>query len=406
LEKQKKLKKYDFNISDKQEIKEILKKFDIEINFINDQTSYNKYNDYSLLYNLKKPPEELIGIYLKPRLNPFGEEYPCEHNKYSIEEILKHNLSIEKVYFFWDVEKKILNPEIKIHYIQENINDKQEKINFINKYLIQNKIIDKTQLIELNCYNSDSKSGISIPLPNNLYKTKTISAIYFDDGIRKINEKKGTIENLIKMGNGAKNIYIFSFQENIINIDLGLQQKPYDAINNWKKNYKLYDFSNSLYKENYKEDKDTKGNLKIVNCTITTKNTIYSIKVEKDYSLEIKQYFQKLIEWQKKCYFKPNNILDFENIREKTYSKYNFLYSNDNSGIYFYSKQKKCYPIEINNGIYKFVVKIFDDPKSNNNKIIFSGYKNQNIILNKTDKCLCESYIFMFPPPKKPFILN
>ncbi|ABC65317.1 conserved hypothetical protein [Aster yellows witches'-broom phytoplasma AYWB] len=49
------------------------------------------------------------------------------------------------------------------------------------------------------------------PLPSRTFHEIDIDAIYFDDGIRIIKPQQENIEDLLKLSNGAKKIYLFVF---------------------------------------------------------------------------------------------------------------------------------------------------------------------------------------------------
>ncbi|CAM11618.1 Conserved hypothetical protein [Candidatus Phytoplasma australiense] len=86
------------------------------------------------------------------------------------------------------------------------------------------------------------KTTITPKIPPN---TKT-EAIYFVDGIRllPLEYESYTIEDLIKLSNGAKHVYLFSFKipKEKINITLPDALDPLEAIKTWKKEHNLSNY--------------------------------------------------------------------------------------------------------------------------------------------------------------------
>ncbi|MGI3136154.1 MAG: hypothetical protein ACN23H_01050 [Candidatus Phytoplasma vitis] len=65
----------------------------------------------SKLFNweFQNPPKDLIAVYFKPQNNPFKLEHPYSSNyKYTLDDLLKHEIAIEEAYIFWD---KTYNPK-------------------------------------------------------------------------------------------------------------------------------------------------------------------------------------------------------------------------------------------------------------------------------------------------------
>ncbi|MBS2126548.1 hypothetical protein J8J04_02510 ['Fragaria x ananassa' phyllody phytoplasma] len=101
------------------------------------------------------------------------------------------------------------NPNIKL--ILSNIFVGQSKEEVVNQYLINNNIIKEPKLIKLGCYNVTPNTGLVVPLPLTYYNGHHIEDIYFDDGIRIMKPQQGNIEDLLKLSNRTKNIYLFTF---------------------------------------------------------------------------------------------------------------------------------------------------------------------------------------------------
>lgn len=203
---------YDIIIEETEDMKLFLKELkNLDTNLKNHIPGYNAFNTNSLNYiSLKNPPKELLGIYIVPRNNPFKKKYPDTQYTTTLEELLTNNkISMKEIYCFWNVKTKSPDPNIKIHHIvNHNVPDDQIS-SHINRYFNSKQIYKNNKYIQNKCYNSTSTSGIIIPLPDEgFFNGEKITNIYFDDGIRIIN--KGKTEYLLKMANGATNIYVFS----------------------------------------------------------------------------------------------------------------------------------------------------------------------------------------------------
>ncbi|WP_284928457.1 hypothetical protein [Candidatus Phytoplasma sp. AldY-WA1] len=106
------LKRYDFNIYNKNDIIKILKdnnsNCDFSSSFDSNKPGYNCYDSQSLgTYWFKDPPSGLITVYFKYRDNPFNQKYPVAHYKHTLDDLLKHEISISEAYIFWDVNPTI-----------------------------------------------------------------------------------------------------------------------------------------------------------------------------------------------------------------------------------------------------------------------------------------------------------
>ncbi|KXT29434.1 hypothetical protein AXA84_0079 [Candidatus Phytoplasma oryzae] len=410
LKTQLKIKKYDFNVSNIKDIQDIMKFLNINLDYIeNDIPSYNSFNNLSIKNYLKDPPEGLLGIYLKPRINPFKSEYPSQNYKFTIEDFLEYRLSIQEIYCFWDINKKKNNNEkVEIFHIKDFINFNENIEDYINNYLLKNNIIQQSKLVQIGCFNKSPDTEIIFNLPQGKYNGYNISAIYFDNGIRSIDSSDKNVNDLLKMSNGAEKIYIFSIENShkiIKNINLGLQPNPLEAILNWKKENNFFDLQGE-----YKEKKDFNNNIEFILNTFSQKDTIYLVKAFKDYSLEIKEYYQKLKKWQDQCYFKPNDILTLEQIIEKIFLflRTRFIYSSTNyDGIYHLSSQQYFLPNQILSGIYSFKIQLEEQcfSKKNCDKIIIIG-QNINDKISKKDIFIFNEYYDILAPPLKPQILS
>ncbi|WP_320412188.1 hypothetical protein [Candidatus Phytoplasma ziziphi] len=157
----------------------------------------------------KDPPSGLMAVYFKPRSNPFKIKYPAANNKHTLEDLLKYEIAIEEAFVFWDAQQKTQEEKCNVQLININLFVDQSKEEAINNYLIQQKIIQKPKLIKLGCYNATPNTGLVVPFPLGGFLSFEFEAIYFDDGIRLLPQLTYTIEDLLKLSNGAK-MFIFS----------------------------------------------------------------------------------------------------------------------------------------------------------------------------------------------------
>ncbi|AYJ01221.1 hypothetical protein CWO85_01620 [Candidatus Phytoplasma ziziphi] len=181
-----KLKIHDVRVLCTKDIPIILKHLAIEMNkdsLFNEIPAYNAYNENKFYWYLKDPPKGLLGVYLKPRINPLKERYPNKDRTYTLEDLLKYNFAIEETFAFWDANKITNKTEAQIHLVSQRINPGQDKETLINNYLINHNIIKTPKFIKLGCYNVTTDNGFE-NLPSANYQEKQIEAIYFDDGIR------------------------------------------------------------------------------------------------------------------------------------------------------------------------------------------------------------------------------
>ncbi|MDW3617971.1 MAG: hypothetical protein QFY14_02660 [Candidatus Phytoplasma pruni] len=207
------MKRYDINVLDRKDIPNVLKYFNLQCGGFYDPNipSYNAYRQTTLYYYLKNPPSGLLGVYFKPRLNPFKIEYPYADNNYTLEDLLKYEIAIEEAFVFWDAKQKPQEEKVNIKVIVSHITVKENKEEIINRWLINNNIIKQPKLIKLGCYNATPNTGLVAPLPSRTFHEIDIDAVYFDDGIRFMEPHQGNIDDLLKLSNGAKNIYLFTF---------------------------------------------------------------------------------------------------------------------------------------------------------------------------------------------------
>ncbi|WAN63304.1 hypothetical protein RS022_03780 [Candidatus Phytoplasma rubi] len=199
-----------------------------------------------------------------------------------------------------------------------------------------------------------------LPLPSKNFHEIDIDAIYYDTGIRIMPESASnrtyTIHDLLKLSNGAKNIYLFTFnvQKRKKFISLPDSFEPYQAIRDWKRENNLFTFplliQESEYEEQIKEVEISfevtspsykKFNIpfkvKIISHLFETDNTIYFLRCS-DSSLKIKlaeQYRTNYINWINQCYIKYGCYYSGEEVRNKFGRSSRWIY-NENGTSYYY----------------------------------------------------------------------
>ncbi|WAN63494.1 hypothetical protein RS022_06600 [Candidatus Phytoplasma rubi] len=124
-----------------------------------------------------------------------------------------------------------------------------------------------------------------LPLPSKNFHEIDIDAIYYDTGIRIMPESASnrtyTIHDLLKLSNGAKNIYLFTFnvQKRKKFISLPDSFEPYQAIRDWKRENNLFTFPLLIQESEYEEQlKKLKFLLKLLLLLI--KNLIFLLKLK------------------------------------------------------------------------------------------------------------------------------
>ncbi|WP_341266633.1 hypothetical protein [Candidatus Phytoplasma fraxini] len=117
------MKRYDINILELEDIPNILKYYDISTAVgKNMPPSYNSYKTPQILnWYLKNLSKDLLGIYFKPRTNPFKIEYPYGDYNYTLEDLLKYEIAIEEAFVFWDAKQKPQEIQPQIHLVVSNI---------------------------------------------------------------------------------------------------------------------------------------------------------------------------------------------------------------------------------------------------------------------------------------------
>ncbi|GFZ75104.1 hypothetical protein HPP_0620 [Hydrangea phyllody phytoplasma] len=350
---QPKMKRYDISVLSKESIPEILKYFDAKAS----------------ICRIKEPPVGLLEVYLKPTLtNPFDIRYPSFDNKYTLEDLLKYEYDIEEIFVFWDATQTRQKEHVNIEVKKIDIFADQNKVEVLEKYLIEEKIIQKQKLIKLGCYNITPDTDLVAPLPSDDWNGLKIEAMYFDDGIRILpinpkhqrgqnlnNPQTYTIEDLLKLSNGAKNVYLFTFntQKKVINIKLPDSLKPHDAILQWKRDNNLYNYEGTSKLMEETSDQSTWVSAtgcqkkietfckdKTLKHTFETETKIYYIictnleplrKINKDYQ-------GKYVDWLTQCCIRAGECYSKTNIINKFGSSDRYIYDEKGRSCqYIYS---------------------------------------------------------------------
>ncbi|MGA0447949.1 MAG: hypothetical protein ACLTFB_01080 [Candidatus Phytoplasma pyri] len=370
-----------------------------------DNPGYNNYDRKSLNYfYFKNPSLNLLTAFFIPR-KPHNEQvremYLQGGYQYTLDDLLTCEYEISDAFIFELADK--IDSNLKINHIKTTIPYNQTKLEFIKNYLKTNLNFDKE--INLNCYNSNLKSGIISSLPtNSKYNNDLVDAIYFDDGIRFINSTNHDINDLLKLSNGAKNVYIFSLtnaekpQINIINHYFTSIQ---DIKEYMYKNYNVFVVPNTFirgtsFNPSPFEEKNGKNiailSSKFLNCVenlygvyfefypncdlkniecfnlsdllqehniIKTAHMFYrKEKVQPNpYEVALAQYEIDLQKWKDQCYFKPGNYSGYK-IREILGKSNKTLYCCNSwdriQGIYFTYISPDRYDINRYKIFYKY----------------------------------------------------
>jgi hypothetical protein len=200
-----------------------------------------------------------------------------------------------------------------------------------------------------------------VPLPSRTYNNLSIDAIYFDDGVRVMSKNTGTIKDLLKLSNGAKNIYLFSFKimkapKKQININLDDNLDPYTAIRDWKRANYLYAYEGEYNKQSRKSDTFISADelaflafngIKL-SCTLNglinifeTENNIYRIvctdtQPKKDI---LSNYIKAHSAWLNQCYIQKGIPYQGETIRNKLGRSSRTLY-DENGNTHYYKYEE------------------------------------------------------------------
>ncbi|MFG6084866.1 MAG: hypothetical protein AB3F67_1320 [Candidatus Phytoplasma solani] len=307
-------------------------------------------------YIFKNPPKGLLCAYFKARDNPFNERYPHGDYQNTLDDLLKYEIAIEEAFVFWDANVITPTNPPKIHLLQQNIYVGQSKEEAINKYLISNQITNHTKVIRPSCYNTTHNTGIVIPLPTSSYNSHTIDAVYFDAGIRIMPEntpnKTYTINDLLKLSNGAKNIYLFLVNtiKNKIHINLPDSLDPYKSIRDWKRVNNLYAYEGKYNRHSESRNspiKITSGHLdKEINISLTvnllentfeTEDKIYRITCQDTQPKKaiLNDYQKDYLNWLNQCYIKYGAYYTGGQVRKMIGRSNKTLY-DENGNTHFY----------------------------------------------------------------------
>ncbi|WP_017191746.1 hypothetical protein [Poinsettia branch-inducing phytoplasma] len=441
------MKRYDINVLNHKDIPNVLKYFHLQCSGVLHKPSYNNYQQTNLYYYLKNPPSGLLGVYFKPRFNPFKIEYPYADDLYTLEDLLKYEIAIEEAFVFWDAKQKPQEIPPQINLVVSNIFTDQNKEEIINRWLINNNIIKQPKLIKLGCYNATTNTGLVAPLPSRTFHEIDIDAIYFDDGIRIMEENPqkqtirqhieilqktqqrykqrlkdieddkfkqlfneiikeiekeintfkqemhqlpGTIEDLLILSNGAKNIYLFIFNtiKRAIHINLPDSLNPYEQIRDWKRANNLYAYEG----EYNRESKSGNNPITIIEPTCKEINISYAINLlENTFETEDKIYRITCQDTKPKRDILMDYQKDYIAWLNQCYIKYGCYYSGEEVRNKFDRSSRTIYDENGNTHYYRYV-----------DGVLFDDWYIDG------DKCSKTYYRFLdtTPPPKKPDILD
>lgn len=121
------MERYDFNIKSIYDAPKILENFNFnEIKIWNDNNpgfnsscnrndnhfTHGKVNDKKCLniHTFKNTSSGLLRVYFKSRKTPFNQRYSNNDYKYTLDNMLKMELEIEKAYICWDTTVKLTEP--------------------------------------------------------------------------------------------------------------------------------------------------------------------------------------------------------------------------------------------------------------------------------------------------------
>jgi antitoxin component YwqK of YwqJK toxin-antitoxin module len=177
----------NINVESRDDIPKIMELSGINgVSISSTNPSYN--SDYSncIIWNLKNPQNGLLGVYFKPRTNPFKITYPHSHNEYTLDELLTHKIAIEKAYVFWDISKAKIYPNVDSNIINLEYD------------------VDTTKEAALGCYNAIPNGVIIVPYSDN----KNIFCT------QKFNENKKLVKETFYKPDGKTITQINEYNEN------------------------------------------------------------------------------------------------------------------------------------------------------------------------------------------------
>ncbi|GLH61043.1 hypothetical protein [Paulownia witches'-broom phytoplasma] len=187
------------------------------------------------------------------------------------------------------------------------------------------------------------------PLPSDDWYGFKIEAVYFDDGIRLLPQLTYTIEDLLKLSNGAKNVYLFTFntQKRIKSIELPDAIDPYQAIRTWKRDNNLFDYEGEFIRQtgSMKVVLSTSPNRKeTISCELLQFQNIFETKKEK-FIISCKDekakerifnnYSSEYINWLKQCCIISGNYYTGDEVRNK-FGRFSRTIYDENGNTHYY----------------------------------------------------------------------
>ncbi|WP_284928716.1 hypothetical protein [Candidatus Phytoplasma sp. AldY-WA1] len=217
-------------------------------NLYSNETNAQKYRDYQVYY-APQPFQVEIKPYKRDIENYNDKENDAVKNT-KIFEAAKTKINGTDVYYikFSLYGTGVIQQKLNGRNIYDNSNclgPKLEKIELKFSHDVnltppplspQLKVNDI--YINLGCYNAVPNGPIVVPINKNgsfNYNDNKIEAVYFDDGVRVFTNCDKT-DDLTKHANGAKNIYLFSFDIKEPPIDLGVVDSIKYSTEEWIKN--------------------------------------------------------------------------------------------------------------------------------------------------------------------------
>ncbi|CAP18450.1 conserved hypothetical protein [Candidatus Phytoplasma mali] len=368
---------HHFKILDSTDVDQILALFGIRgVNCNGYSPGFNRFNESTLNWYFKNPDRYLKHAYFKPRFNPYQLKYPYADYQYTLDDMLSYQNApfIEEAFIFWDANKTLPNEQVNYHLVPITIAGETNQTTIreqINNYLLNNRIISTTKVINLNSYNMSVDCGLVLPLPAGTYQNQAITAVYFDGGIRIIeNPSKYSLADLLKLTNGANNVYLFTIKTpqkiNIINHHVAnmeeivsLMQSNYNikidgvdiipSFNIPMENCLYYYFKNpdsnllGAYFEAYPnksypyaDDTYTLQDMLQKHDTIKTAHVFWFDKekaAKTKYNKDLKQYEIDLQNWKDQRIFKAGNVYRIGEIRAILGNNNRLLYCLDRGKI-------------------------------------------------------------------------
>ncbi|WP_334347511.1 hypothetical protein [Candidatus Phytoplasma prunorum] len=218
LQTQPPLNRQDFQILEMANIPIILKYYGLEASVDNlTEPSYNGAGETTFSVPLKAgSPPGLKAVFLQARPNWMNYQYPRSPYQLSLTDLLTYEFEIARAFVFWDGRESqppLNAPQIHLINYTDYLTNQEEsaKPKAIKAYLTQQHSNYINRPMQIGSYNGTANTGMILPLPANAtYEGKKIEAVYFDEGSRILPPNQNyALTDLLKLANGAQNIYLF-----------------------------------------------------------------------------------------------------------------------------------------------------------------------------------------------------